>query len=143
MDMTKTCELLRCQQQTLGQLLSVLQQECDALCEKNSEAIVSRAMEKQQLLDRVDELFLQYSRHIDPAAMPQDEQARQLWQEVKTLTDECSQQNQVNGNMIATGHQFARRALSLLRGETVEGNACYSRDGKTDQVINSRTIAKA
>ena len=109
MDMTKTCELLRCQQQTLGQLLSVLQQECDALCEKNSEAIVSRAMEKQQLLDRVDELFLQYSRHIDPAAMPQDEQARQLWQEVKTLTDECSQQNQVNGNMIATGHQFARR----------------------------------
>ena len=100
-------------------------------------------MAKQQLLDRVDELFLQYSRHIDPAAMPQDEQARQLWQEVKTLTDECSQQNQVNGNMIATGHQFARRALSLLRGETVEGNACYSRDGKTDQVINSRTIAKA
>lgn len=142
MNTAKAHQLLQLQQQALTQLFSLLQQECDALCEKNSVAITAYAADKQNILARVDALFVEYSQHSDPAVIPQEAQARSLWQQVKVLAEQCRQQNQVNGNMIATGRQFARRALNLLRGDTLEGDACYSRDGKAPQVLGSRAIGK-
>lgn len=143
MNTTQTHQLLKEQQQALTRLLALLKLECDALCEKNSEAIVVHAAQKQQLIDQVETLFQQYSAQNNPALSPQEGQAGKLWQEVKTLAEQCRQQNQVNGNIIISGNQFARRALTLLRGEATQENTCYSRDGKTDSSLTPRTLAKA
>jgi len=65
--------------------------------------------------------------------------------QLDTLITQCQQKNQINGAIIAVSHQFAQRAMAILRGQKPleQAELLYGRNGQTERQFDPLTLTKA
>ena len=148
--------LLASQQTLLASLNTRIQEEREALNNRQSETLFKLAADKQSLMEKLEQ-FLQQSKTVVehlrkqmPTASTQDiflwcdptGALDQLRLEVTALTDTCVSANQHNGIQVRRQAQQVRRALSTLRGGDLTAIG-YGAKGENHKGHDSRSLGKA
>ena len=144
------------QQTLLASLNTRIQEEREALNNRQSETLFKLAADKQSLMEKLEQ-FLQQSKTVVehlrkqmPTASTQDiflwcdptGALDQLRLEVTALTDTCVSANQHNGIQVRRQAQQVRRELSTLRGEDLTAIG-YGAKGENHKGHDSRSLGKA
>lgn len=140
-------------------LLDVLRQEQTALLGKSASAIECALANKQQPTADLEKTSQQRDAYLrknnysaNHAGMlacihDHDPQGRHqlgtLWQQLNTLGAQCLQQNQLNGNIIATRRLSVQTALSILRGSEPVYLTCYTLTGQGQTKADSHSLGQA
>jgi len=74
----------------------------------------------------------------DPALAP----CLPLWQEIKTILQQCQQLNDINGKLINRSQQTLVRLLDLVRGKTASPQL-YNAAGASSHTPSSQTLTRA
>lgn len=138
----------------LTQLVNVLQQEQTALVHKEFDAVVTLAGSKQTLSAEIEQLetqrlalcqqlqihsdFTSINAFLGGLSSKLATRFEQQWDTIIRLGKECSDQNQVNGILVAHQQRHTQQALALLRGISGQ-NEVYSARGA--QQIQDRQLS--
>ena len=127
--------------ETCDQLIGVLQQEKAIIVTGDVEQLEEQNLRKISLLDQLksyDEK-LKANEHLLRGT---DRQLGMKWELLRQKLLSCKQHSAINGSMVNHCLKNTTDALALLRGSVSNGCTTYSNDGKTDQGLDSKAIAK-
>jgi len=120
----------------LSELSELLQNEYDAIRERDLERITALSIAKQDLVDRINETMSRES--ADPAdllsAVGGDD-------ELSALLAECRHANRVNGAAIESSQSFTTALLDILRGH-FPGQRTYTARGRLGPSTRSGTLVR-
>jgi flagella synthesis protein FlgN len=131
----------------LDQLTGLLQQEHQAILDRDTETLGSIMDKKLPLLSQLEQ-FDQQRQSIYQSLTQQvytnelfsqfistqpSETLQSLWQAIKIKLPECKTQNEVNGRMISIRQQNTEQILQILTGRPANKTQTYSHLGKTSQ----------
>ncbi|MES9855288.1 MAG: flagellar protein FlgN [Sedimenticola sp.] len=147
--------LLSVELQCAEKLLTLLEQEHQALTGADPDRIIAISEQKQSLVEQMQQhlanrqgflkrLGLSGDREgvdILLASQPEGGEAQTLWQQLMDMATQMSDKNQVNGGIITLGHRHVRQTLGILTGHNSD-NDTYSPNGIQDERA-SRSLAKA
>jgi flagellar biosynthesis/type III secretory pathway chaperone len=142
----------------LDKLSKVLIKEETALADQNITEIENIAIEKDQLTAQVEQAEHLRQTHCIQLEISPDKkgilywlsdkpastkkQIAELWKRITYLGQKCSNQNQINGILVANLQRHTQDALSILRG-AVSGQESYSENGSPENKQQQNIIAKA
>lgn len=130
------------------ELLATLQQEYRSLRDNDASGLTDTLKTKQQQLTKLDEISHARQRTWHDAGLGADQspshdaRATELWQDLRTITLKCHNQNRLNGALLEQRRAHIQRALAILSGQTVE-NSTYGASGRPqyEPPGNSRVLA--
>lgn len=128
-------------------LLEALQQEYTALGANDLAAFEQTLIHKQQSIARLEQLEQGLTGILAGENLPhgwpgietyllrqnqegQNKQTKGLWQQLLKLTEQCRDQNQINGQALGVIQAQVQKTLELLTGQVSESNL-YGPAGKT------------
>lgn len=137
-------------------LLQTLERENQALTRGEVEEIEAVSALKQQQMQQLQQLLLMRDRFLEHHDLTpgkpgteqllerfgQPDNARALWQDLQELAARLREQNEINGGIVALGHQHVRQALDLLTGRC-SGNDTYGPAGNRHPARLQHSLAKA
>lgn len=137
-------------------LAATLDLEYEALCLGDAQQIIRIAEQKQQQTVKMAALAQQRdgclaSSSLPPgrrgmaqlaARLPADSAALDKWRELRRLTDQLRNKNEVNGSIIAHSQRHLEQAVAILSGQTGTGDT-YGPRGKHCAGQSSQALAKA
>lgn len=128
-------------QQTVDQLLTVLESERTALDNGNPKALDEAGTNKQTLMQRLEQLdterlLLSREQPVRNAALQPE------WSRVVESLARCHALNQRNGSTVNQRLIQVRQALSILTGHVGE-SAIYGRSGEMRASLRSQVLAAA
>ncbi len=133
--MTDLLSLLHDIQQQSQKLLDCLKLEKQALDNNEFEQLSELAIQKQQLLDKLEQLDQQRATHCpDKNFSFFIENSRNLtlisqWEITRKVIADCQLQNETNGYLIARCSQINQDILSILSGRSQLQNETYNAQG--------------
>jgi len=148
----------------LEEMLAILKKEEQALRERDIETFENAVEQKQQQLQKLEEL----EKHILPFAgekvagdagqgsaaehmatfidsMPESsirEKVRTQWTRFQALTRQCNEQNEINNRVLIASRVSLQQALDILRGESSTPNL-YGASGRSSESGQRQTIGVA
>ncbi|MBI3560106.1 MAG: flagellar protein FlgN [Gammaproteobacteria bacterium] len=141
----------------LSQMLELLHIERQALATTDGDAITAVAVRKEATTQAIERCEQQRRELLDKHQLGSDSQsmarlARQLpahtvrelalaWQTIRQQGQDCKQQNQINGIVLAHQQRRTQTALRILRGQIAD-NEVYSAHGDKYSELNQRTLAR-
>ncbi len=129
-------DALDIERQQALELLTTLQQEYRSLRDNDASGLADTLKAKQQQLTKLDKISQARQRvgrdaGLGPDQPPSDDvRATELWQDLRTITLKCHNQNRLNGALLEQRRAHIQRALVILSGQTVE-DATYGASGRT------------
>ncbi len=156
----KTLATLFDQQLALGQqLLELLQQEREALDQRNSEQVRKLTEQKNDLIPRLttlgaqqNELLQQNTLATDSTGLTQfinrapqavKDHLLKHQHQLSQLLGQCKDINTSNGIIIAASRQSAETALAILRGQVGGNHAVYGASGEQLSYDKANPLGKA
>lgn len=155
------------QQQQLSQLLhgeldatqhmlEILQQEHQALVEKDADKITQSSEEKLAQLKELEAQFLRRDHFLESLgvnskesglasllqALAAENPLTLQWQRLQQLAEELQRQNDINGSIVTLSQRHISMALDILTGQT-GSTPTYGPSGKTSSNKSSGRVAKA
>jgi flagellar biosynthesis/type III secretory pathway chaperone len=127
--------------ETCDSLMALLLQEKEIIIAGETEKLAEYNQQKSALVEQLIAADKQLkSQFNDP--QKRDQAPAHNWQLLQQKLVACQQQSSVNGAMINHCLKNTADALALLRGGTDNGASTYSNDGRNEQRLNTRSIAK-
>lgn len=65
-----------------------------------------------------------------------------LWNELRSLAQQCRDKNRINGSIVEVGYRQSRQALDILHGVTASSEL-YDRTGRTTQAARKNPLVQA
>lgn len=122
------------------ELLKILQQEYQSLRDNDLSGLADAVKAKQQQLTKLDKASQARQRawgNTNLAPNPsQGEDVTALWQDLRTLTLKCHDQNRLNGALLEQRRQHSQRVLAILSGQTIE-DSTYGASGRTQYELSA------
>ena len=133
--------LINCAIDTCDQLIGVLQQEKAIIITGDIERLEEQNLIKASLLEQLTsyDKKLRENEHLLRNA---DRQLGIKWELLRQKLISCKQHSAVNGSMVNHCLKNTADALTLLRGGVGNGCTTYANDGKPNQDLDTRAIAK-
>ena len=121
-----------------GTLHNCLRNENQALTGKDYQALLTVAEEKQQLIDRLNELDQQRERYCAEREfgaflnkLDNSQQLSGIWEKVRQTVKQCRDQNEINGRLLQRQNRITRETMELLTGRTPSSDTTYGPNGMT------------
>ena len=115
------------------ELLNILQQEYQLLRDNDLSGLADAVKAKQQQLTKLDRTSKARQMawgNTDLAPDPSHgAKVTALWQDLRTLTLKCHDQNRLNGALLEQRRQHSQRVLAILSGQTIE-DSTYGASGR-------------
>lgn len=135
------------------ELLSALHREHAAVTNNTPALLEQTTDEKLHWLQQAEVLATMRTDIVSTAGLADDPQDMSAclsvhmdlvarWQQVQRIMVECQRQNQINGSVIELSRRHTLRALSLLRGQSID-QATYSASGETSGPLAPKMLATA
>lgn len=147
--------LLGQEQLAVEELITVLQQEHDALGRRVAEDVTQAVAAKEKALFALHQLAQQRAQLMQQAGLNTDKegfnsfitsdtsgQLEQRWAELEERLRECQRQNQINGSLLESGRQATQEVLSILTGRDFSQNELYNQKGRTSSSLGQNTSFK-
>lgn len=141
--------------QTCEDLLKLLNQERDALRERNMDELERILLEKASRLETLEnsanersKLARAYASGSDQENWRElisklnDEKLDQSWQKLKELLHSCKLENEVNGKLLTRNHQIYSRLLDIVRGQS-QAPSLYTSRGNSSSSGSSNLVGEA
>ena len=139
------------------ELLQTLALEYQALTQADTDRIESVAADKRLQLQQLQQCLLEQDRLLQRLgstgagpqgierllvqASPRDGLHAQ-WEELRAVTRQLREQNEINGGIVSLGQRHVRQALELLTGRSSDGDT-YGPGGGRRSTPAPKTLAKA
>lgn len=156
--MQNITEILGHQHDSIVRLLETLKDEQAALTGNNLPALEAATAAKQTCLTDIEQFFHLQTRLVEAAGFalddrgmsaylrqcdPQERLGLELrWRQIKELFGRCREQNLLNGRVVTINHRQTQRAISILRGDGLNNDACYGPRGQTNNNLAIRSLGK-
>ncbi|WP_317705298.1 flagellar protein FlgN [Methylomarinovum caldicuralii] len=132
---------------------SLLEQEGEALRNRQLAELSLLAREKQETVARIDERLGQLPAVPGPKEAAIEQlfetldlrevgEVQRVWVRVKETTARCRELNEVNGAMIALLNEQTRRSLGILLGQRFQ-QLCYRADGQSHTEAEARLLGES
>lgn len=141
--------------QTCEDLLKLLNEERDALRERNMDELERILLEKASRLEILEnsanersKLARAYASGSDQdnwrelISKLNDEKLDQSWQKLKELLQSCKLENEVNGKLLTRNHQIYSRLLDIVRGQS-QAPSLYTSRGNSSSSGSSNLVGEA
>jgi flagella synthesis protein FlgN len=126
---------------TTAQLITVLDEEREALNAADAKALNRSGEAKQMLMRRLEQLDVERL-HLCSTSNEAAQQVETQWQELLKSLTVCRDKNQRNGTLVGQRLAQVRRALAVLTGgETQTGT--YGQNGALQDAHRSVQLAQA
>jgi len=126
---------------TTAQLITVLDEEREALNAADAKALNRSGEAKQMLMRRLEQLDVERL-HLCSTSIEAAQQVETQWQELLKSLTVCRDKNQRNGTLVGQRLAQVRRALAVLTGgETQAGT--YGQNGALQDAHRSVQLAQA
>lgn len=126
---------------TTAQLITVLDEESEALHSADAKALNRAGEAKQMLMRRLEQLDVERL-HLSNTSTEAAQQTDAAWRELLKSLATCRDKNERNGALVGQRLTQVRRALSVLTGtETQTGT--YSQNGAVQGTHRSVPLAQA
>jgi flagella synthesis protein FlgN len=126
---------------TTAQLITVLDEEREALNAADAKALNRAGEAKQMLMRRLEQLDVERL-HLCSTSTEAAQQVETQWQELLKSLTVCRDKNQRNGTLVGQRLAQVRRALAVLTGgETQTGT--YGQNGALQDAHRSVQLAQA
>jgi flagellar biosynthesis protein FlgN len=135
-------QILLAEEQQAAELVTLLEQERDALAQRDANSLLQVVAEKESSLAQLDSFASERASLLQQAGYSPDRDGflamldgepsgclQERWQAVETLLKRCRQQNQINGKMLDISQVQTRQLLSVLLGRENGGNELYDQNG--------------
>ena len=126
---------------TTAQLITVLDEEREALSCADAKALNRAGEAKQMLMRRLEQLDVERL-HMCSASTEASQQAEPAWRELLKSLATCRDKNQRNGALVGQRLTQVRRALSVLTGSDGQ-TGTYSPSGAFQGIHHSVPLAQA
>lgn len=140
------------------QLMTLLQDERDALSTNDGNAleVITNSKEKlaekiqintrkcsQQLLEAgFGEGNISLTKYIETCAEPLATQFKSAWDNLQSILKQCQEENRINGKLINSSQRRIKQALSILQGKPVEEDL-YGKGGKSVNLSSGNSLTHA
>lgn len=141
--------------QSCEALLTLLNEERDALRDRNMEALERILTAKSGHLESLEhsanersKLAQSFSGASDQQnwreliARLGDEKLNESWLKLKNLLRSCKLENEVNGKLLSRNHQIYARLLEIVRGQT-QAPSLYNARGSSSTGASSNVVGEA
>lgn len=127
---------------TTTQLVTVLDEEREALNCADAKALNRAGEAKQMLMRRLEQLDAERV-HLCSTSIEAARQVEPDWRELLKSLATCRDQNQRNGTLVGQRLSQVRRALSVLTGNEQQTNGTYGQKGELRDTHRSLPLARA
>lgn len=148
--------LLKTELEVGQQLLVILEEEHQALSNRDADRITALSQTKLNQLQTFEKQMSQRSHFFKGLGIPQEQGAIdkllqaprchptviKQWQELRQLADSLQLQNEINGGIVTLSQRHISMALDVLTGQN-NSTPTYGRSGKTTTGNSSGRLAKA
>ncbi|USD38601.1 MULTISPECIES: flagellar export chaperone FlgN [Ferrimonas] len=124
-------QLIDAQQGRLQQLQQLLQQEHQALVERDADAIESLLREKLAQLDAINAADTALAGHPDVAQLANDAEARQGIEQCRSVLTQCQMFNQQNSQLADQTLASLSRLQQILNSTKSANSLTYNQSGTT------------
>jgi len=151
--------LIQAQSTQLNTLIELLAEENIALVNRDADQLQSLNTQKTDLTQQLEALTQQQNAllkklGLDPTqeglqsfvnklSGPILQRVSQHHQALSQALEQCQQQNNINGQIIAANRQSIETALSVLHGQTPGNKLTYGPSGETHNTEQGNSLAKA
>jgi flagellar biosynthesis protein FlgN len=126
---------------TTAQLITVLDEEREALTSADAKALNRSGEAKQMLMRRLEQLDVERL-HLCSTSADAAAQAEPAWRELLKSLATCRDKNQRNGALVGQRLTQVRRALSVLTGTDTQAGSTYSPSGAYQGTHRSVPLAQ-
>ncbi|RDS81880.1 flagella synthesis protein FlgN [Dyella psychrodurans] len=126
---------------TTAQLITVLDEEREALTSADAKGLNRAGEAKQMLMRRLEQLDVERL-HLSNTSTEAAQQADGAWQELLKSLATCRDKNLRNGALVGQRLTQVRRALSVLTGTDAQAGT-YSQNGAVHGTHRSIPLAQA
>jgi flagella synthesis protein FlgN len=126
---------------TTAQLITVLDEEREALNSADAKALNRSGEAKQMLMRRLEQLDVERL-HLSSTSAEAAQQMEPTWRELLKSLATCRDKNQRNGALVGQRLTQVRRALSVLTGTDAQ-TTTYSQNGAVQGTHRSVPLAQA
>ncbi|WP_228729871.1 flagella synthesis protein FlgN [Shewanella avicenniae] len=142
MQLTDLEQLLNKQTLNLERLLFLIDQERQALINRDADKLLSLASDKSSLLDSVKSLDGELAKHPDKSDFSKEPIASKV-NDAKALMAECQVKNQENGKLIELCSASINRLAQALQMSRNANSLTYDGKGKTSTIATLGNDLKA
>ncbi len=141
--------------QAATKLLQLLQQESDALSQRNADQLAQIIESKSQELVSLDQASKQRKQLMTSQKLPADDKHwRQLlnrcrderliaqWQQLEDNIKLCKKENETNGKLLARSQRVVNRLTAVLKGQSAD-TSLYNQKGNHNASKRTLTYAQA
>lgn len=136
-------------QDKMQQLLQVLKNETAVLAENNIEALEKITLEKTTLTEQIEKNEQQRIHFLsekslnpnEPKQWLQNNKLISIWREIKTFSEQCQKQNQINGLVINGNRRRVQTKIEILSSSSPAVELVYSASGESVNQRNSNSLA--
>jgi flagellar biosynthesis protein FlgN len=125
---------------TTAQLITVLDEEREALTSADAKALNRAGEAKQMLMRRLEQLDVERL-HLSSTSSEAASQADPAWRQLLKSLATCRDKNQRNGALVGQRLNQVRRALSVLTGTDAQAST-YSPNGAVQGAHRSVPLAQ-
>ncbi len=126
---------------TTAQLITVLDEEREALNSADAKALNRAGEAKQMLMRRLEQLDVERL-HLSNTSSEAAQQMESTWRELLKSLATCRDKNQRNGALVGQRLTQVRRALSVLTGTDAQ-TGTYGQNGAVHNTHRSVPLAQA
>ena len=130
-------------------LVHTLDQEYASLMQRDVDRLEAIVSQKRDIVTELESLgqqrdaLLTVTTTADPTIpFNGDKRLSNLWDELKSLAQQCQDKNRVIGGIVEIGYRQSKQALDILHGVTANSEL-YDRSGRTTKPGASHPIIKA
>lgn len=135
----------------MQQLLHVLENETAVLAENNLEAMEKITLEKITLTEQIEKNEQRRIQFLSEKSLNPNEPKQWLlnnklnadWQKIKTFSEQCQKQNQINGLVINGNRRRVQAKIDILNSSSPAVELVYSASGESINQRDSKTLAHA
>ena len=142
MQLSNLEQLLNKQTLSLERLLFLIDQEKQALIQRDADKLLSLATEKTTMLDAIKEIDTQLAKHPNKADFSTEPLAS-LVNDAKSLMNDCQTRNQENGKLIELCSASINRLAQALQMSRNSNSLTYDGKGKTSTIATLGNDLKA
>jgi flagella synthesis protein FlgN len=150
--------ILKAEQDTAAQLLTLLEGERDALTASDAEVMDEMSAKKQPFVVRLEQLSRQREEMLKIEGFPAGKDGldafivnqsateasalKILVTKLRTTAFACKEHNQINGSIVNVNRQYLQKAMSILRGRDMTASS-YGPGGEySNQVVQQPLLGR-
>lgn len=145
--------LLQSEIASAHRLMHTLDQEYAALAQRDVDLLDTIVPEKRNIVAELEALGRQRDAllaQLNPSTttaesanpFSDDTRLSDLWDELKSVAQQCQDKNRINGSIVEIGYRQSRQALDILHGVS-SSSELYDKSGRTTKPGASHPIIRA